>query len=188
MKATRWMRPSLAVLVAMLAFAQPSYALLDRGAALPRASLVDADDRAFSLQSAKGKPVLVVYEDKKSAKLNEALKQELSKLAKGDRYRAAVALVPVADVSGYDYWPVRGFVKDAIRSESRKIGATIFCDWDGSFARALDFERGTSTVVLFGKDSRVLFSYAGKVPAAERKRLLELLRLEVEGESDEPEN
>ena len=65
------------------------------------------------------------------------MKEELGKLAKGDRYKTAIALLAVADVEGYDYWPVRGFVKSAIRKESRKFGTTIYCDWDGSFRSAL---------------------------------------------------
>lgn len=150
------------------------------GAPRPAARVHDAEDRAFDLHGVRGKPTLVLYEDKDSAKVNLALKDELSNLARGDRYRSAVALVPVADVERYDYWPVRGFVKDAIRDESRKIGATIYCDWDGSFRRATRLAKNTSSVMLIGKDGRVLFAWEGQVPKEERDRLLALLRAEIE--------
>jgi hypothetical protein len=79
-----------------------------------------------------------------------------------------------------DFWPARGFVKDAIRGESSKVGATIYCDWDGTFQRAAGFKRGTSSVLLVGRDARVLFAFEGALPKAERERLIALLRVEVE--------
>lgn len=171
---------SVLVLACIGAVAGPASALLPVGALRPAAKTVDADGRALDLRAILAKPTLVLYEDKDSSKMNAAFKDELSKLARGDRYRDAVALVPVADVQGYDYWPVRGFVKDAIRGESKKIGATIYCDWDGSFQRAADFRRGTSSVMLIGKNRRVLFSSEGPLSKADSARVIELLRGEIE--------
>jgi len=105
----------------------------------------------------------------------------LARLAAGDRYRGAVALVAVADVAGYDYWPVRGFVKDAIRKESVKQGTSIYCDWDGHVRRGLELDAGTSNVVLYGKDGSVIFADKGALSAARRGALLDLLRRQVEG-------
>ena len=102
----------------------------------PSVRLVDAWDRAIDTRSLGDKPVLVVYEDRDSASENQVLKDELSKLARGDRYKRSIALLAIADVSGFDYWPARGFVKDAIQEESRKAGTTIYCDWNGEVRRA----------------------------------------------------
>lgn len=150
------------------------------GSDRPATRVADADGGVLDLRAIQGKPILVLYEDKESAKVNVTLKDELGRLAKGDRYRASIALVPVADVESYDFWPARGFVKDAIRSESKKIGATIYCDWDGSFRRATRLTHNTSSVILFGRDGRVRFVYEGAVPKEERERLLAMLRAEVE--------
>ena len=151
------------------------------GEVAPNAHLEDADGRSLDIKNLKGKPILIVYEDKDSAQQNQVLKDDLSKLAKGDRYKSAVALAAVADVSSYDFWPVKGFVKDAIREESKKQGTTIYCDWNGSFRSTLKLRRGVSNVVLVGKDGRVLFAAEGAVPAPERKRLVSLLRAQIEG-------
>ncbi|HSO37422.1 MAG TPA: YtfJ family protein, partial [Labilithrix sp.] len=121
-----------------------------------------------------------LYEDQASSKVNAAFKAELARLARGDRYRDTVALVPVADVQGYDFWPARGFVRDAIRSESKKAGTTIYCDWDGAFQRAAGFRRGTSSVMLIGRDGRVRFSAEGQLSKEDRERVIALLRSEVE--------
>jgi predicted transcriptional regulator len=109
------------------------------------------------------------------------LKDRLAELARGDKYRGRVALAAVADVSSYNYWPVKGFVKDAIRDESRKIGTTIYCDWDSSFRSAYGFRRGVSSVVLIDRRGYVLFSAEGQVGAEGRAKLVELLRAEIEG-------
>jgi hypothetical protein len=172
------------VAAAVLAVASHAGALVAPGSLRPSGRVQDADDETLDLRAINGKPILVLYEDKDSAKVNDAFKADLSRLAKGDRYRKAVALVPVADVQSFDFWPVRGFVKDAIRSESKKQGATIYCDWDGNFQRAAGFKRGTSSVLLIGRDARVLFSHEGALSAEQRERLIALLRSEVEGPAE----
>ena len=151
------------------------------GATAPNAKLEDADGRVSELKALRGRPILIVYEDRDSAKQNEALKRELGELARGDRYRARIALAAVADVSAWDFWPAKGFVRDAIRDESRKQGTTIYCDWTGAFRAAYELRRGVSSVVLIGKDGRVVFAAEGPVPAAQRRRLVSLLRDQVEG-------
>jgi Bacterial protein of unknown function (YtfJ_HI0045) len=173
-----------AVAVATLALtalgSAPALALPTEGDAAPNARIEDADGRALELKAFKGKPILIVYEDKDSAAQNQPLKEALSKLAKGDRYKAAVALAAVADVSAYDFWPVKGFVKDAIREESRKQGTTIYCDWSGTFRGTYQLRRGVSSVILVGRDGHVLFAAEGAVSAEQRKRLVELLKSQVE--------
>jgi hypothetical protein len=182
MTATRRRATLIATSVAVLAVvASQAHALAPTGSLRPGGRVHDADDHALDLRAINGKPILVLYEDKDSAKVNEAFKADLSRLAKGDRYRSAVALIPVADVQSFDFWPVRGFVKDAIRSESKKQGATIYCDWDGNLQRAAGFKRGTSSVMLIGRDARVLFAHEGALPTEDRERLIALLRSEVDG-------
>ncbi|MBK9262383.1 MAG: hypothetical protein IPM54_21595 [Polyangiaceae bacterium] len=159
----------------------PSLAVLKEGVTAPNARVEDADGRALQMKSLQGKPILIVYEDKDSAKQNQALKDDLSKLAKGDKYKSAIALAAIADVSSYNWWPAKGFVKDAIREESKKQKTTIYCDWDGGFRKAYSIKRGVSNVILIGRDGRVLFSAEGAVGADGRKRLVSLLGEQVNG-------
>jgi predicted transcriptional regulator len=150
------------------------------GAARSDVELTDAWDRSIHLAAYVGKPVLVVYEDKGSSSQNEALKEELAAVARGDRYKTVVALVAVADVSGYDYWPIRGFVRSALRSESQKQGTVIYCDWDGHVRGTLGLERGQSNVVLYGRSGVVLYSHAGPMSVEERRTFFATLRGQVE--------
>ncbi|WP_437578130.1 TlpA family protein disulfide reductase [Sorangium sp. So ce887] len=147
----------------------------------PNARVEDADGRELQLKALRGKPILIVYEDKDSTTQNQALKDALAKLAKGDRYKRSIAVTAIADVSSYDFWPAKGFVKDAIRDESRKVGATIYCDWDGTFREAYRLRRGISNVILVGKNGQVLFAAEGKLKPEAQTRVLDLLRKEVDG-------
>lgn len=184
--AARGARPLLlATLVCVLCLFNPSdaSALPILGEPTPDVVLEDAWDRQVAMGKLGAKPVLVVYEDEASSKQNNAFKAELAELAKGDRYKTRVALLAVADLDGYDYWPVRGFVKDAIRSESRKQQLSILCDWSGKFRKALGLIKGSSNVVLYGKNGKVLFSHAGPLSAEQRATLISSLRSQV-GPSD----
>ncbi|WP_437327418.1 YtfJ family protein [Sorangium sp. So ce381] len=156
-------------------------ALPSEGDRAPNARVEDADGRELQLKALQGKPILIVYEDKDSKSQNQALKDALAKLAKGDRYRRGIAVAAIADVSSYDFWPARGFVKDAIREESRKVGGTIYCDWDGSFRTAYKLRRGVSNVVVVGKNGHVLFAAEGALKPESQSKVLDLLRKEVEG-------
>ena len=142
------------------------------GGARPDVTLVDAWERPLVLRKTATKPVLVVYEDSASSKENVVLKSELSELAKGGAYRARVVLLAVADVSGYDFFPAKGFAKSAIRGQSTELGTPIYCDWTGSVRVTLGLEPKRSNVVLYGRDGRVRFSHAGPLGADKRKELL----------------
>src|SRR4028118_1226033 len=128
---------ALTLAAALIAGASAAVALPARGSKAPNAQLEDADGRVprrkalngkledadgrvLWMKSLKGKPTLIVYEDKDSATQNQPLKNDLAKLAKGDKYKSKVALAAVADVSSYDFWPVKGFVKAATRGRGRR--------------------------------------------------------------------
>jgi hypothetical protein len=162
--------------VAVLAADPPAEALPKIGDVRPTVRLVDAWERPYDLAQVGDRPLLVMYEDKGSAGQNAAFKKELGELARGDRYKGRMVLAAVADVADYDYWPVSGFVKDAIRDESVKAGTPIYCDWDGSVRRVLGVQRGISSVILYGKDGHAVFSYEGPMPPDVRTQLVALLR------------
>ena len=150
------------------------------GATAKDARAVDVDGRVLSLERMRGTTVFVVYEDKESGKQNQALKRELEEWLSHDaKAHASVFVAPVADVSEYDSWPARGFVKDAIREESKKVGMTIWCDWDASFRKTLDLAKGKSNVVVLGRDGRVLFAAEGALSLEQRREAIAAAKREA---------
>ena len=179
MSHARWIGALVASLALLAADAGAVPAI---GTRRPGIRLVDAWDRTFDLSSVGPRPLLVLYEDERAVSQNAAFKEELSRLAKGDRYESKIALAAIADVAGYDYWPVRGFVKDAIRGESHKAGTPIYCDWTGAARQAFGARPATSTVVLYDREGKAIFAFEGAMPQSARASLLGMLRRLVEEE------
>jgi hypothetical protein len=171
-------RSGATVSALVLAVAGQLYALPRVGDGRPNVVVKDAWDRALDLSRVGERPLLVVYEDRASSSQNQAFKNELARVAKGP-LALRVVLAAVADVQGYDYWPARGFVKDAIRSQSNAIGAPIYCDWSGAVRNALGVRRGTSTVILYDASGRVVFAHEGAMDATSRASALSLLQAAV---------
>jgi hypothetical protein len=167
-------------ILALLAQAPLAEALPRTGAASPRARLEDPDGRVLDLRFPGAKPTLILYEDRDSAGQNLPLKNDLLRVARQNAAASkAVVFAGVADVSDYDFWPVRGFAAQAVRKKSKETGRPIYCDWDGAFRRAYGLRRGFSTVVLVGRDGRVRFAAEGPLGPEARARLFELLASEV---------
>lgn len=140
-----------------------------------RASAESPDGERFRLSDHSGRQLLVFYEDKDVRTQNQALKDLLWKSHGQGRYEGRLLIVAVADVSSFNWWPAKGVVNAAIREEIRKLGTTIWCDWDGSFGREVGATRGVSNVMLFGDDGILQFRYAGAVPKDQIERLNALL-------------
>ena len=175
-----FVRPMVVTLVAAVGIAVSAGASPKVGVSRPNIVVTDAWERTFDLSTVGTRPLLVLYEDKDSANQNKAFKDELAQVAKGDVYKDRAVLLAFADVTGWNYWPARGYVKDAIKEESRKANTPIFCDWDGSVQRSFAIKRGVSNVFLYSREGKVIFSYEGPMPEASRKELLELLRQQLE--------
>lgn len=142
--------------------------------------LVDSWDRTDALASHQGRPMLLLYEDKGSGGVNSDLKKELAEVAQDGRYKALITLIPVADVSSYDFWPVRSVAKRTVQKQSLATRTNIYCDWTGQVREKLGLMRKTSNVVLFDKTGKVIFAYAGALSAELRTALFGLLREQVE--------
>lgn len=140
----------------------------------------DADDRRMKISELKGRPVIVFYEDKDSGAVNQKLKEELGRwTTKDPELKAALVVAPIADVSEFNGWPAKGFAKDAIREESKKSGVTIWCDWDASFRKVYELRKGTSNVIVLGREGTVRFAAEGALTESQRKTVESLVRQEA---------
>ena len=150
------------------------------GSPEPELRLRPVDGDALMLASSLGRPTLIFYESKDSRAQNWPFKKRLKDLVREtSSYRERVALFPIVDLEGYDFWPVHGFAADAVRAEAKRIGWPIYCDWTGDLRRALDVRSDMSTVILIDRTGKVVFAAEGPLPDDEQERLLELLRIEL---------
>jgi hypothetical protein len=169
--------PALAVIVcASLADGLP---LL--GAVTPAMQVQSVDGKHESLQAQVGLPTLIFYEGRDTKKQNQELKRKLKRLVDsvGGDYHGRIQLFPIANLEGLDFWPVRNFVENAVRSESRRIGAEIYCDWNGELREKLQLKPNLSSVILLDRSGRVIFAAEGSIDPVDQERLLRLLQAQV---------
>ena len=171
-------RSAILVLAALFSWSTTLLALPALGAKRSDAHLSDAWGRRLDLSSIAQVPVLLMYEDRDSAAQNESFKARLAVLAKDGRYQSRVALIAVADVEAWNFWPARPLVEDAIKRLSHRFGTDIYCDWDGGFRRAIGVQRGASNVFIYAGDGSLVFAHVGPLSDAECDDAL--LRLEAQ--------
>ena len=140
------------------------------------ARLADLDDQTALLRgyydtSSSASPVVVVlHQDRKSAKENADFKAELGRLSKHNLSQLRV--IALADVDGYDFWPAKGFVKNALRP-LRNQGATVLVDWRGSVRKHYGLSTGQSAVFVVGPSGELHALARGKLSTDDAKSLLQ---------------
>ena len=167
-------------IAATLLLSATASALPAIGAIRADAQMEDSWERPDALSNYRGMPMLVLYEDKSSGGQNAEFKKELAEVAQDGRYKGVVAFLPVADVSGYDYWPVRTFARRSVQKQSLATRTNIICDWKGTVRETLLLDKKSSNVVLYDKDAKVVFAHAGAMTPEQRAKLFALLRDQVD--------
>jgi hypothetical protein len=151
------------------------------GTVTPAVQLQHVDGKSEPLQPQTGLPTLIFYESRDSKQQNQELKRKLKRLVDsvGGDYRGHLQLFPIANLEGLDFWPVRNFAQNAVRSESRRIGTEIYCDWNGELREKLQLKPNLSSVILLDRRGKVIFAAEGVLGPSEQKRLLDLLESEI---------
>ncbi len=136
----------------------------------PEFSCEGTSGRTRHLSHYLGRAVIIVYEDRDSNHQNDVLKQELAARARAQDLTQDVSVVPVANLSGFAFWPAQGFARDAVLDIARQQQMEILIDWTGEMARAYRFRPAMSYVMVLSREGRVLFRHAGTLDASARGR------------------
>lgn len=147
-------------------------------AAPPDVRLESAFGGARSLAAWRGRVVVLVYEDKDASDQNAALKRELAPELQGAR---DAAVVPVADLRGFDFFPASSFARRAVQGVAHANRAEVLIDWKGALGNAYRLPRGQSAVLLLDRAGEVRYRHLGALDGSERRRFFdELHRLRAE--------
>lgn len=121
----------------------------------------------------RGKPAVLFYEDKSSTSLNQALKDELFRQGKEHGLLDAVAVVAVANVKAFDWFPASNFVVSAVKDTEKAVKVPVYLDWKGTLAKApWSLDARGATVVLVDRKGEVQYSKTGQLTPAEVTALL----------------
>lgn len=146
--------------------------------ALLAAKLTDLMDKPLSLRGLTGKVIVVVHQDRHSSEQNPALKEKLSALL--TRFPGELKIVALADVGGYDFWPAKGYVRDALKSLDSGGGALVACDWKGAVRKAYQLKQKQSVVFVLSKGLELVSMTKGQLSDAETDRVAQRIEAELE--------
>ena len=141
----------------------------------PDFALEGTSGQTRRLRDYRGRVVILIYEDRDSNQQNNDLKRELAERARTEDLTRDVAVVPVANLSSYSFWPASGFARDAVVDIARQQSMEILIDWSNSMSGAYRFRPSTSYVMVLGRDGRVLFRHAGALPMRARMRFFSVI-------------
>ena len=141
----------------------------------PEFALEGTSGHTRRLRDYQGRVVILIYEDRDSNQQNNDLKRELADRARSQDLTHDVAVVPVANLSSYSFWPAAGFARDAVIDIAHQQGMEILIDWSNTMAGSYRFRPSTSYVMVLGRDGRVLFRHAGALPLRARMQFFSVI-------------
>ena len=127
--------------------AQSPQALLGKPA--PSFTVESGDDRRLTLDMVKGKVTVIFYETKEASRRNSEAKDRLNDLYdRQDRQTVqSILRVPVFNCSRV-FWPISLVWKESLRKHSKRVGITLYGDWDGRMGIDFQMKDNESNVVL----------------------------------------
>ncbi|MFN0063590.1 MAG: hypothetical protein ACKVPX_13870 [Myxococcaceae bacterium] len=141
------------------------------------ASLYDTRDSRVRISQFRGKPVVLIYEDRGSVELNREFKNALRHNGELPGASNDVAIIAVANVSAFNFFPVRGFALNSVRHVEEKAKHPILCDWEEALARPpWNLPKASSTVVVLNPAGEVVFQQSGKMTPEQREAAFATLR------------
>ncbi len=142
-------------------------------APLLQAVLLDLADKPVVLKQLVGKVVVVLHQDRYSSEQNELFKDKLSALVA--RFPEQLRVVALADAGGYNFWPAKGYVKDALRSVEQKGGAIVAVDWKGAVRKAYQIAPKQSAIFVLDKRQELAQFSHGTLNPVENQQLAEII-------------
>lgn len=132
------------------------------------AKLSDSAGKEIQISQFRGKPTLLIYEDRGSREVNRKVKDELWKRGRESGLQDAANVVGVANLQAFDFWPARSFARSAVRDVEKKAGIKVLIDWKGTLTtNPWNLPSKSSTVVLLDANGTVRYSHSGAMDEKE---------------------
>jgi hypothetical protein len=141
------------------------------------AALRDTRDDLVRLSRFRGKPVVLIYEDRHSTEVNRDFKNVLRDRGQKLALAGDVAVVAIANVSSFNFFPVRGFALDRVRDVELRARLPILCDWEDALTRPpWNLPRSTSSVLVLSPEGEVVFRHSGRLGPRQQDEALAAVR------------
>ena len=130
------------------------------GVGIPFVEVVDVDDKPHTIPY-RGKPHVVVYEDKDAGSQNRRAHVLLDKLSSFPQNHGRYEVIAVADVEQYDFWPAKKYVLEHLRKEMVDEKSIIFCDWKGKARKTWGLAKKKSVILVLDEEGKLRFAAQG---------------------------
>jgi hypothetical protein len=140
------------------------------------ASLHDSHNEPIQLSRYRGKPTVLIYEDRQSKDQNHAFKHELWLRGKALQLLGSTHVVAVVDLRPYDFFFVRGLALRRLREVEQEHAIPVLADWKGELsAPPWGLPRSTSSVVVLDDAGRALYVHSGTLASEDMEHVFLLL-------------
>ncbi len=136
--------------------------LLSRPA--PAFKIRSGDDETMTSDMIKGKVAIIFYETRDASRKNSDIKDRFNALYDGqeEEVRRSIVRVPVFNCSRI-VWPVTAVWKSSLRYHSKRVGITLYGDWDGDMAKDYRMKDHDSNVMIVDKKGIIRYAAAGRI-------------------------
>ncbi len=143
---------------------------LDPGEVFPSFSVVSGDGKILISPDLEGRWGLVFYEDRNETEKNNALKSYFQNQSLDDEL---VALVFIADCT--DAGLRKKIWENQLKDSSRRMGVTVYGDWNGKLKRGLGAVEGEAFFYLIDPEGIIRYFKEGTVPEGDFQEIQALL-------------
>jgi hypothetical protein len=141
---------------------------------MPDFRIVSGHGESIDRERLTGKVVLCFYETESTTSLNAGLKDELRRYEAGLRAGERPFVLAVADCSKAR-WPLIPLWERALDQRSRKIGYTLYGDWDGAMRKDFRFAESDANFLLIDASGKIRYRASGKINENQIGEILKLL-------------
>lgn len=161
---------AIAVLLILLVLAaisrasgpEPTHTLLGKPA--PFFSIRSGDDETLVPEMFRGKVAVIFYETREASRKNSDIKDRFNKLYDGqdEAVRCSIIRIPVFNCSRV-VWPVTAVWKQSLRYHSKRVGITLYGDWEGRMAKDYRMKDGDSNLIVVDREGIIRYVSVGRI-------------------------
>ncbi len=134
------------------------------GREAPYFRIESGDGKVLDTKMLRGKVVVLFYESKDILDRSRPLKKALTAFYQEHRKeeQEMILRVPVINCAGA-VWPFRGIWKSRLMENSKRVGMTVYGDWDGKMGMSFGMKGDDTNLVIMDKKGLVRYFHTGAV-------------------------
>ncbi len=134
------------------------------GKEAPYFRVESGDGKFLDTKMLRGKVVVLFYESKDILPKSRPLKKALSAFYEEQKKeeQEMIMRVPVINCTGA-LWPLRGIWKSRLMENSKRVGMTVYGDWDGRMGTSFGMKGDDTNLVILDKKGLVRYFHTGAV-------------------------